>query len=244
VFPLCTIKNETDTESSKQKRKSTDDRGDDRPVAKKIKSEPRTLKTPAIKKEKVAKVAKTPAKNKKSKTDSEVLSTPAPSSVERRRSGRGASARKSYADRDDSEDDQEMMDGVAQWEYVEGDDKPDEESESEGSPAADEEEQAETPEAEAEEEPEVEDEPEPTPPRSNVKKPPASKSAPKKTTPAAKIPPSKVAKQKQQPKPKSPLVKAKAKTPLAKPVAKEKVGKGKGREKSRVRDIFDMDDSD
>ncbi|KFY01928.1 hypothetical protein V490_00719 [Pseudogymnoascus sp. VKM F-3557] len=42
------------------------------------------------------------------------------STAERRRSGRGAVAAKSYADRDDSEDDEEMMGGVSKWEYADG----------------------------------------------------------------------------------------------------------------------------
>jgi sister-chromatid-cohesion protein PDS5 len=76
-----------------QKRKQDDAEG--QPSSKKAKSEPRV------------KVARTPVakkvKEKKSpKVKKQVLSTPVASS-DRRRSGRGASAKKSYADRDDGE---------------------------------------------------------------------------------------------------------------------------------------------
>lgn len=89
-----------------QKRKPED--SDGQPATKKIKSEAK-----APKKEKVIKEKKTP----KPKKEKQVFSTPAPSSTGARRSSRGTSARKSYADRDSSDDDQEMMEGVAKWVY-------------------------------------------------------------------------------------------------------------------------------
>lgn len=241
----------------KQKRKSDDRDDDGQPSVKKIKpeSKSKTARISEVKKEKVAKEKKTPAKPKKRKSDS---STPATS--ERRKSSRVASARKSYADRDDSEDEDEMMEGVARWKYV---DEVSEEEQSENvveSPAEEEEVTEEKlatpevvedePEPESEQEQEPESEPErmdsgeaevdPTPPRSNSKR---SRVAPKKGTPVVTA--SKVTKQKPtakvavvKPKAKTPLVaKSKSKAPVAKPVSK---GKGK----SKAKDIFDMDESE
>ncbi|APA14981.1 hypothetical protein SS1G_13681 [Sclerotinia sclerotiorum 1980 UF-70] len=93
-----------------QKRKSMDESS--LPVAKKQKSEGRP-KSAAPKKERVVKTPK-PKKIKEPRT-------PAISSAERRKSGRGASARKSYVDRDDSEDEDEMLEGVSKWEYFDND---------------------------------------------------------------------------------------------------------------------------
>ncbi|OBT54241.1 hypothetical protein VE04_06474 [Pseudogymnoascus sp. 24MN13] len=67
-------------------------------VVKKV-VKPKTPKTPKVKKVREEKVEST---------------------AERRRSGRGVVAAKSYADRDDSEDDEEMMGGVSKWEYADG----------------------------------------------------------------------------------------------------------------------------
>lgn len=64
---------------------------------------------------KVPKQPKTPKKVKKVREEKVGEST-----AERRRSGRGVVAAKSYADRDDSEDDEEMMGGVSKWEYEDG----------------------------------------------------------------------------------------------------------------------------
>lgn len=96
----------------KKKRKSTDDGGN--PTAKKLKTE-RSKSS----REPLARKPKTPAKEKKAKIP---MSSNVPES-ERRRSGRGVAAKEgvSYADRDSSEDDEEMWDGVAEWEYIETD---------------------------------------------------------------------------------------------------------------------------
>ncbi|PVH74836.1 hypothetical protein DL98DRAFT_537088 [Cadophora sp. DSE1049] len=192
----------------KKKRKSDDHEG--RP-AKKVKTEPksRPVKVPAPKKEKVIREKKTP---KPKKSSAGVFSTPDPSSVDRRKSGRAASARKSYADRDDSEDDKEMWDGVAEWEYLskdgsakpriarpetdseaEAEDAMEVDDEAEEEPEEPEEEKGATPEPEAEEEesslsPELEPEPEeeegePTPPASNGKRSLPSRSSGRKQAP-------------------------------------------------------------
>ncbi|KAK6602439.1 spo76 protein [Botrytis cinerea] len=94
-----------------QKRKSIDDSS--LPTAKKQKSEGRPKST-ASKKERVIKTPKA----KKIKEPR----TPAISSAERRKSGRGiASAKKSYIDRDSSEDEDEMLEGVSKWDYFDED---------------------------------------------------------------------------------------------------------------------------
>ncbi|ESZ92150.1 hypothetical protein SBOR_7467 [Sclerotinia borealis F-4128] len=92
------------------KRKSMDDSS--LPATKKQKSEGRPKST-APKKERVAKSSK-PKKFKEPRT-------PAIGSAERRKSERGASARNSYMDRDDSEDENEMLEGVSKWEYFDED---------------------------------------------------------------------------------------------------------------------------
>ncbi|KAI9641533.1 Sister chromatid cohesion protein pds5 [Ciborinia camelliae] len=87
-----------------QKRKSMDESS--LPAAKKQKSEAKPKSTAS------RKVAKTP-KPRKIKEPK----TPTISSADRRKSGRGASARKSYVDRDDDEDEDEMLEGVSKWDY-------------------------------------------------------------------------------------------------------------------------------
>lgn len=86
----------------------------DRSVVKKVKPDAGT-KTPK------PRPAKAPTRSKpKVSRSSEVRESSVPES-ERRRSGRAApAARKSYADRDDSEDDEEMLNGVSKWEYDDG----------------------------------------------------------------------------------------------------------------------------
>ncbi|KAE8454103.1 hypothetical protein EG329_005026 [Mollisiaceae sp. DMI_Dod_QoI] len=239
-------------DADKKKKRKSDDREDGSHPSKKIKSEgkPRPTKTPTVKREKPVKEKKTP-KPKKVKP---ATSTPAASSVDRRRSGRGASAKKSYADRDDDEDDEEMMDGVASWEYMDG--SGEEEAKDDGSDAGSapeevEEEEAvvsetEAAEPEPEPEPEVEEpeeEPEPEPaeeeeeaeeeieeaestpaPATNGKR--ASRSSAKKPVASA----SKVTKSKPAPraktKPKSPIAKAatRARATAKSPLAKTKKG--------------------
>ncbi|PQE32263.1 hypothetical protein CJF32_00001018 [Rutstroemia sp. NJR-2017a WRK4] len=91
------------------KRKSIDESS--LPAAKKQRSSEHSRshsKAAAFRKPKVARTPK-PKKEK-------VFRTPI-DSADRRRSGRDKSAKKSYIDRDDSEDDEEMWDGVAKWDY-------------------------------------------------------------------------------------------------------------------------------
>merc|ERR1711977_688510 len=230
-------------EQRKQKRKSDDHEG--RP-AKKVKTEskPRPVKVPAPKKEKVVREKKTP----KPKKSAGVFSTPDASSVDRRKSGRAASARKSYADRDDSDDDKEMWHGVAEWEYTNEDGtriaRPATESEAEDEDAMEVDE-------EAEEEPE--EEVEPTPPASNGKRSLPSRSSGRKQAPvptsSAAATPAKATRAKSAPKAKAV---PKAKSPVAvkaatKPKGKAPAAKGKRAGKGKAakeKDIFDMDESE
>ncbi|KAK1675674.1 armadillo-type protein [Colletotrichum godetiae] len=96
----------------KKKRKSTDDRGDHHP-AKKARSaprvkEPKAPREPKPKKQKVKKPAKVKAPRRESDIPLE----------NRRRSGRAATTTVSkYTERDSSDDDREMWDGVSKWTY-------------------------------------------------------------------------------------------------------------------------------
>ncbi|TDZ31833.1 Sister chromatid cohesion protein pds5 [Colletotrichum spinosum] len=98
----------------KKKRKSTDDR--DQPAAKKARQtaktkEPKAPKEPKPKARKISQPKK-PAKVK-SKRESDVPME------NRRRSGRATKVSQ-YAERDSSDDDKEMWDGVSEWTYEEG----------------------------------------------------------------------------------------------------------------------------
>ncbi|KAJ9152143.1 Sister chromatid cohesion protein pds5 [Pleurostoma richardsiae] len=192
----------------KKKRKSMDDGAEGRPSIKKVKAPPRTAQPKAAKrapKKAAPKTTKTPSRPKKAAT----ASSPVESS-ERRRSGRSRKSH-TYIERDSSEDDDEMLEGVAEWAYDDSDvEKPPEAEESEAEDSTPEpmdedkdepvsEKAAEDEESELSEPPEdiVEDEEEkeepPPPPASNgrrataanskAKRKPAAKSAAK---PAAK----------------------------------------------------------
>lgn len=101
-----------------QKRKSMDDRNDGQPPAKKTKATNRTILPRSKSKQSTLKrttsKAKTAVKPKKARA-----SSPQIPESERRRSGR-ASGRQSavYAERDSDDDDEEMLEGVAEWEYL------------------------------------------------------------------------------------------------------------------------------
>ncbi|KAI1261154.1 armadillo-type protein [Xylariaceae sp. FL1019] len=158
----------------KKKRKSTaDDRGDGQPAQKKARavplkatSKPRAPKAPKPPKAPSTKTASKPKRPKKPAASS---SSPAPEAANRRRSGR-AKVNSSYIERDDSDDDDDMLDGVAKWQYYDKDGKliENEEDESELSDATDDKEEAEPeqevePEGEPEDDQEDEPEPEPAP---------------------------------------------------------------------------------
>ncbi|KAF4823949.1 Sister chromatid cohesion protein pds5 [Colletotrichum tropicale] len=101
----------------KKKRKSMDERGDRQPAAKKARQiakvkEPRPPKQPKPPKVKKQAAPKKPAKIKK-RPGSDIPEE------NRRRSGR-ATKTSQYAERDSSDDDKEMWDGVQSWEYIEG----------------------------------------------------------------------------------------------------------------------------
>ncbi|KAI1881581.1 hypothetical protein JX265_000407 [Neoarthrinium moseri] len=100
----------------KKKRKSIDERGDGRPVQKKV----RTSLSRAAPKAKTDKStnAKRPAVKAKAsaKPRKPARSSPLPESGDRRRSGRTRQD-SSYIERDSSDDDDDMLEGVAKWQY-------------------------------------------------------------------------------------------------------------------------------
>ncbi|EOO04414.1 hypothetical protein UCRPA7_88 [Phaeoacremonium minimum UCRPA7] len=210
------------TVDRKKKRKSVDDRAEVHPPAKKAKptvkvaktaAQPKVAKVPA---KKAAPKAKTPAKPKKAKAFS---SSPVADS-ERRRSGRSRHAQ-TYIERDSSEDDEEMLDGVAEWDYEEGKDSDQEDNGPEA--ADDEEKEIEEVEPEAEEQlPESEEEDEPTPP-------PATNGRKGRNASASRAKP--------KPTPK-PVAKAKPASKAAASGTASTTGKGRGK---KAKDIYEMD---
>ncbi|KAL2171027.1 hypothetical protein VTG60DRAFT_3875 [Thermothelomyces hinnuleus] len=124
----------------KKKRKSAvDDRGNDSHPSKKARvqqqsggeqaKEARPIKS--AKKSSTAatpKPKKTPSKAKRPAREERVI---IPES-ERRRSSRSTAANRSYVERDSDVDDEEMLDGVAEWEYVNGEGEEEEEDEGGG----------------------------------------------------------------------------------------------------------------
>ncbi|KAK7749229.1 Sister chromatid cohesion protein pds5 [Diatrype stigma] len=148
-----------------QKRKSAHERSEGHPAQKKAKvirpkssAKPKTVTARPLKSTK--KTTAKPSKQREKSRKTAASSSPAVDSADRRRSGR---ARKSsaYIERDDSEDDDDMLEGVAEWEYYDSDgNKITAEDEDEDDSALSEvgEDKGE---AEAESEPESEPEPEP-----------------------------------------------------------------------------------
>ncbi|KAK1756062.1 armadillo-type protein [Echria macrotheca] len=145
----------------KKKRKSVDDRGDAQPPAKKTKlpSRPaREAKEPKPKASSTKKTSSKPKKVSKPRPKKSAAGSSSPAGDEnRRRSGR-ARGNRSYMERDSSEDDEEMLDGVAEWDYVNGSGSGEEEAESEAA---------------------SDSEPEEAPKASGKKAPAATKAAPK-----------------------------------------------------------------
>ncbi|KAI1368401.1 armadillo-type protein, partial [Xylaria arbuscula] len=103
----------------KKKRKSADERAEGQPAQKKVRA-PIAKGTPKTKAPRPSKVSssrasgkpKSSARAKKAKESS----SPAPEAANRRRSGRARNS-SSYIERDDSADDDDMLEGVAQWQY-------------------------------------------------------------------------------------------------------------------------------
>ncbi|KAI1143890.1 armadillo-type protein [Hypoxylon sp. FL0543] len=179
----------------KKKRRNADERGEGQPAQKKV----RTTVPKAAAKVRTPKAAKAPSKRaagKSAKTTSRaqkaVTSSPAPDSAERRRSGR-SKKNSTYVERDSSEDDEDMLEGVAEWDYydkqgnrVRNDDEdsselsePDEEPEAvdEGGKAETAEEQEESELSDIEED-EEEAAPPPSPPKTNGRRGRAAASSP------------------------------------------------------------------
>ncbi|KAI0128699.1 armadillo-type protein [Xylariales sp. AK1849] len=109
----------------KKKRKSMDERAEGHPAQKRTKTVQRSI-VPKAKTEKPVKTVKarrpaTKAKTPKSRKTA-TSSSPAPDSGDRRRSGRQKRS-SAYAERDSSEDDEDMLEGVAEWGYYDDDGK-------------------------------------------------------------------------------------------------------------------------
>ncbi|KAI0805260.1 armadillo-type protein [Xylaria sp. FL0064] len=110
----------------KKKRKSADERAEGQPAQKKVRA-PVPRATPKAKPPRPSKASssrtsgksKTSARSKKARTST----SPAPESADRRRSGRTRKS-SSYIERDDSADDDDMLDGVAKWQYYDDEGNP------------------------------------------------------------------------------------------------------------------------
>ncbi|KAI1771370.1 armadillo-type protein [Hypoxylon cercidicola] len=117
----------------KKKRKGADERADGQPAQKKVRT---AASKPAARVKLAPRVAKTPSKKsatKSTKASSRSKKATAPSSspidsADRRRSGR-SKKNSSYIERDSSEDDEDMLEGVAEWDYYDKTGKPVEDDE-------------------------------------------------------------------------------------------------------------------
>jgi len=87
------------------------------PATKRLKSDLKA-KQNGVKKERSSKPAKTP---KRRNVRSESIANSTMDSADRRKSGRSLSLKQTYADRDSSDDDKEMWDGAAEWDYFDED---------------------------------------------------------------------------------------------------------------------------
>ncbi|OTB20344.1 hypothetical protein K445DRAFT_312784 [Daldinia sp. EC12] len=103
----------------KKKRRGADERTDGQPASKKVRT---TVPKTAMKSKttpKAAKTSKRPIKSAKSSSKSKKATSsasPTTDSADRRRSGRSRK-NSSYIERDSSEDDEDMLEGVAEWDY-------------------------------------------------------------------------------------------------------------------------------
>ncbi|KAI0862734.1 armadillo-type protein [Xylaria cubensis] len=109
----------------KKKRKGADERAEGQPVPKKARA-PVQKTTPKVKTPKTSKSSnrasskpKTSVRSKKPRASS----SPGPESADRRRSGRTRKS-SSYVERDDSADDDDMLEGVAKWQYYDDEGNP------------------------------------------------------------------------------------------------------------------------
>ncbi|KAI0405369.1 armadillo-type protein [Xylaria palmicola] len=110
----------------KKKRKGADERPEGQPAQKKAKApaqrtalKPKTPRTPKPSASRASGKPKTSARSKKHGKSA----SPAPESANRRRSGRTRKSN-SYVERDDSADDDDMLEGVAAWQYYDEDGNP------------------------------------------------------------------------------------------------------------------------
>jgi len=143
----------------KKKRKSVDDRGENQP-SKKVKLPSRPAKEAKEPKSATTKKTATPKAKKPASSKAKLKKPKAPDSSpipegDRRRSGRSRVST-TYVERDSSDDEEEMLEGVAEWRY-EGSDKEDDDAE----PVDDEQSSKAASDAEPEAEEEEEEEPAP-----------------------------------------------------------------------------------
>ncbi|KAH7038157.1 armadillo-type protein [Microdochium trichocladiopsis] len=101
----------------KKKRKSMDEHREGHPAQKKARSAPKSREPRPPKTKKVAK-AKAARKSSKKTRDS---GSSAVDDANRRRSGRARNANSSYMERDSDADDDDMLEGVAKWDYYDED---------------------------------------------------------------------------------------------------------------------------
>ncbi|KAH8673723.1 armadillo-type protein [Xylariales sp. PMI_506] len=190
----------------KKKRNRADERADGNPAVKKTKvAQPKSQPRPRAEKPiKVPKTKKPAVKAKTSKARKSATSaSPTVDEGDRRRSGR-AKKSSTYIERDSSEDDEDMLDGVAKWDYYDGegkridnesDDSDEEQSDDDGAEtsndeadveeASDKSEEEQGEEEEKEEEEEEEEQAEPSPPKPSGRRGRKAPPPPTKTRAAA-----------------------------------------------------------
>ncbi|QPH01928.1 hypothetical protein C2857_006132 [Epichloe festucae Fl1] len=164
----------------KKKRKSVNESGD--PPAKRARTQiktvirekkPKAAKTSSTSK-KSAKLKKTPKPKRQKEKDSSLMTT-----SERRRSGRAHKKVSDYKEREDADDEEEMLEGVAEWDYYKSDAEESGSDDDDGSGQSDDDgpndEEAEEQEEEREEDDGEEDEEEEAPAKRNGFKTAASK---------------------------------------------------------------------
>ncbi|KAI0114976.1 armadillo-type protein [Daldinia grandis] len=131
----------------KKKRRGAEERTEGQPASKRVRTTvpktgtksrttPKATKTPS--KRHAVKSAKSSSKSKKAASSS----SPAADSADRRRSGR-SKKNSSYIERDSSEDDEDMLAGVAEWDYYDGSGNPVQDEDQDSSELSDLEEEAE-----------------------------------------------------------------------------------------------------
>ncbi|KAI0180021.1 armadillo-type protein [Hypoxylon sp. FL1284] len=147
----------------KKKRKTADERGDGQPAQKKARS---AAPKPATRVKSTSKSTKAPSKRPATKSakalsrskKAAASSSPPLDSADRRRSGR-SKKNSSYIERDSSEDDEDMLEGVAEWDYYDDRGNPMQDEEQDSSDLSEPDEKAEAMDEDEDEERAEEEEP-------------------------------------------------------------------------------------